>query len=419
MRKIYLKNFKGFSEACFELKDVNFLVGENSTGKTSILKLINLLSSSEFWQKFSFNNNEVELGYFEEIMLKNATAKTFIIATEFSFNKKQNKISILIVFEEKKGIPHIKLAKYTLLNKDILLKFNAQEISYATKAIQDYEFESWVKDFDFVANKLQKIRGINSDTPFNIIISYIAGFEDISDMGFWTEFDFAMISLYSHYKWLAPIRAKAKRIYENFNIKYSPEGEHIPVLLKNLLNNNADSEELIETLENFGKQSRLFDKIEVREFGTNKNAPFEINVLYDNLPMILPNVGYGVSQILPLIIEILSAEHHLFSIQQPEVHLHPKAQAAFGQFIFNAFKTNENQFLIETHSDFTINRFRYALLKEEKDNKPTAQVLFFERHKLGTTLTSIEINEKGEFVGEIPDSYHAFFIDEELKLLEL
>ena len=75
--------------------------------------------------------------------------------------------------------------------------------------------------------------------------------------------------------------------------------------------------------------------------------------------------------------------------------------------------------MIETHSDFTINRFRYALLKEKKDNKPTVQVLFFERHKLGTTLTSIEINEKGEFVGEIPDSYHAFFIDEELKLLEL
>ena len=122
---------------------------------------------------------------------------------------------------------------------------------------------------------------------------------------------------------------------------------------------------------------------------------------------------------MPLIIEILSAENHLFSIQQPEVHLHPKAQAAFGEFIFNAFKTNENQFLIETHSDFTINRFRYVLLKEEKEDKPTAQVLFFERHKLGTTLTSIEINEKGEFVGEMPDGYHAFFIDEELKLLEL
>lgn len=40
MKSLYFKNFKGFKEELNDFKDVNFLVGENSTGKTSVLKLV-------------------------------------------------------------------------------------------------------------------------------------------------------------------------------------------------------------------------------------------------------------------------------------------------------------------------------------------------------------------------------------------
>src|SRR5690554_7416609 len=82
MEKIYLKNYKGFKQQFVELQDVNFLVGENSTGKTSFLKIINLLSSPEFWYNYEFNNNEVELGYFEEILNKKTNDKYFQIGIE-------------------------------------------------------------------------------------------------------------------------------------------------------------------------------------------------------------------------------------------------------------------------------------------------------------------------------------------------
>ncbi|WP_373942610.1 AAA family ATPase [Polaribacter sejongensis] len=87
MEKIFLKNYKGFKHQIISLEKINFLVGENSTGKTSFLKVINLLSSAEFWYDYEFNNNEVELGYFEEIINKQTTDNFFRLGIEKQINE--------------------------------------------------------------------------------------------------------------------------------------------------------------------------------------------------------------------------------------------------------------------------------------------------------------------------------------------
>src|SRR5690554_1792152 len=86
MEKIFIKNYKGFKHQIISLEEINFLVGENSTGKTSLLKVINLLSSHEFWFDYEFNNNEVELGYFEEIINKQTTDNFFRLGIEKQIN---------------------------------------------------------------------------------------------------------------------------------------------------------------------------------------------------------------------------------------------------------------------------------------------------------------------------------------------
>ena len=46
---VYMDNYRGFSNAAIPLRQVNFLVGENSTGKTSFLELLDVLSYGPFW----------------------------------------------------------------------------------------------------------------------------------------------------------------------------------------------------------------------------------------------------------------------------------------------------------------------------------------------------------------------------------
>src|SRR5690554_3325232 len=127
MEKIYLKNYKGFNEQFIELKDVNFLVGENSTGKTSFLKIINLLSSPEFWYNYEFNNNEVELGYFEEILNKKTDDNYFQIGIEKpnekkTKNKSKKKFRVIFEFSEEKSVPILTHMKVQIEDFDVLIK---------------------------------------------------------------------------------------------------------------------------------------------------------------------------------------------------------------------------------------------------------------------------------------------------------
>ena len=71
------------------------------------------------------------------------------------------------------------------------------------------------------------------------------------------------------------------------------------------------------------------------------------------------DVGYGVSQILPILVQILSpnvSRHEMsFSLlQQPEVHLHPKAQAEFSSLLARLANKGDRSFIVETHSDYMI-----------------------------------------------------------------
>ncbi len=418
MKKIYIKNYKGFNEEVINLKDVNFFVGENSTGKTSILKLINILNNREFWFNDQFNNSEVELGYFDEIINKNTSDKFFRIGLEISNNGDDFNTRVLIEFKESKSIPKVSQIKYQTGTTDYLIKVTQKQVQYRVKKLGGLSFLDWSRDFNYT----QKYKRI--DIPYNKLPLFILFSIIESQNGKKTKHSTNIFGtepvLYKRYLWLAPIRAKAKRIYESYEMKFSPEGEHIPSLLRELFMNSTKKEtaRILRILNQFGKESNLYDQILIKNFGTKKTSPFEIVVTYDNTEIKLPNVGYGVSQSLPLIVEILSSKRHCFSIQQPEVHLHPKAQSAFGSFIYNAAIKDKNTFLIETHSDFTINRFRYNLSKNKTDTVDS-QVIFFERDKHTNSISHLEIGNDGIFKSELPNSYRDFFIDEELKLLEL
>lgn len=427
MEKIYLKNYKGFKNQIIELEDINFLVGENSTGKTSILKIINLLSSAEFWFDFEFNNSEVELGYFDEIITKNIEEKYIQLALEKNssdYREKDKKDSrrfrILLEFKQQRSVPLIDKIKVSIGKFDVLIKINTKEVTYKIKEISENSFEEWVNDLVFPKN-YKRINLPFMRIPFPILLNLIQQEVLSNSEKNYSRNQFQQEKLYNGYKWIAPIRAKAKRIYESYKMNFSPEGDHIPQILRQILTNSNSKEQkrIISILEKFGKESNLFDKIEIKELGKKNSSPFEINVKYRDLEVKLPNVGYGVSQSLPIIIEILSSTKTCFSIQQPEVHLHPKAQAAFGSFLFNSLINDKNKFIIETHSDFTINRLRYELLKHKAKKEIKSKVLFFERNSEGNTISDIRIKTNGSYQDEIPDSYREFFIDEELKLLEI
>jgi len=220
--------------------------------------------------------------------------------------------------------------------------------------------------------------------------------------------------------WLAPIRTKTKRTYDQLTQElFSPEGAHTPYLIRRMLRSHSKSTAIRfrDFIEKVGKASGLFQKVQIRNFGRGATVPFELDIVLDDKALNVSNVGYGVSQALPVLVEVLARPHGTwFAIQQPEVHLHPRAQAALGDVFFELAAEDHKLFLVETHSDFTIDRFRMNY-RSDRLNKPDGQILFFERRDKHNIVTPLSIEKTGELPEDQPDSYRQFFVREQMNVL--
>jgi predicted ATPase len=107
--------------------------------------------------------------------------------------------------------------------------------------------------------------------------------------------------------------------------------------------------------------------------------------------------------------------NQIMLIQQPEVHLHPRAQAALGTFFCDQVANHKKAFVIETHSDYLVDRIRMAVAA---GTLPPASVniAFLERVKLDVRINELALDDMGNIVNA-PPSYRRFFLQEEQRLL--
>lgn len=94
------------------------------------------------------------------------------------------------------------------------------------------------------------------------------------------------------------------------------------------------------------------------------------------------NVGFGLTQVLPILVAVLSAHpDDLILIENPEVHLHPAGQALMGGFLAQAASSGI-QIILETHSDHLLNGIRRAVSRKVLTPEQVA-LHFFRNPKSG------------------------------------
>lgn len=457
MRILYINNFRGFQNTIIPIQKVNFLVGENSTGKTSILKLIKIISDETFKYSLDFISPVVDLGRFEDIVNKTESSGNFfeigmMIQGNDTLRMKRlgfdsTKVNFIKI-KYKEVNEKITVTELSILTQyfEAFIIYREEKYQFVYKIFKNVEkvdnekiaqqFFEWCK----VPSSLSKrkiFRKLNNedfylDNSFykeNIKFTLQDIFEVIghelrnkqekeeSPNRWRHQMLFATIdSFFPKIKWIAPIRAEPKRIYEHKEIKESIDGSHAPQALRDILGTASKININFKTfIDNFGKNSHLFDEIKVKKFGTEKFAPFEIQVVLEGKPYSISNVGYGVSQVLPLLLEVFDEKNKWLAIQQPEVHLHPRAQAEFGEIIFNSAHETEKVFFIETHSDFTLDRFRHCI--STKESNIDSQVLYFNRKNKLNSLEIIPIATDGSYWENCSAEFREFFINESIKLL--
>lgn len=184
------------------------------------------------------------------------------------------------------------------------------------------------------------------------------------------------------------------------------------------LRETGEWSDLIEALSSFGRHSNLFEKVEVRRLGPSESDPFQIRVHVGGRAVNLIDVGYGVSQILPIVVDCLRGTRGgTFLLQQPEVHLHPRAQAELGSFLGTLAKQQDKRFVIETHSDYLVDRIRMDVRDGKGGLRPEdVALLYFERTDGEARIHRIELDEQGNLIN-VPPGYRSFFLEEERRFL--
>lgn len=117
------------------------------------------------------------------------------------------------------------------------------------------------------------------------------------------------------------------------------------------------------------------------------------------LGVALPDVGFGVSQVLPIIVECLRAKPgETIILEQPEIHLHPKVQVTLADFLI-ARAADGVRVIIETHSDHLIKRLGRRIAEDSvPEIDEMISIYFIDEGLYGANCERIEINDFGEVV---------------------
>lgn len=431
MKYIFMHNFRGFQETLVPIKDVNFLVGENSTGKTSLLGLSYLFHSLAFWVGAQFTEEEIEFGNYSDIVsMCSRNKKSFSVGSLFDAEPKEvgNQYEMfLMTFSNRGGMPYI--SRYTLITSGtrVDVKFIGTKVMYKFGKpepldLDDYSsnkqmFMNMVKDHGGKTSGFREMKkvGRSSIATINSVINSILEEETVKPR----VLRFSWPCMYKHLTWIAPIRTKPQSIYTKSEVSHSAEGHHIPYTIKRLFDNKSETKPFKTYVDKFGNESSLFESLSIKKYGIQRASPFELDIVLSGIATNITNVGYGVSQVLPIVVDIfIQPKDTAFAIQQPEIHLHPRAQASIGDVVFELAKLENKHFLIETHSDYIIDRFRMNYRKGSKE-KPKAQILYFEHSEGENRIYPIDIQNDGKLPSEQPPGFRDFFIKEEMRILGL
>lgn len=189
---------------------------------------------------------------------------------------------------------------------------------------------------------------------------------------------------------VSPLRAHPKRYYflDKTNVNAVLDSFDGNSLTEILLENEVIKRKVNDWLSNFGL------KIDVN---TIQDVIHKLKVNQHNLDLDITDVGFGISQILPIIVQgFLSFNHSLTMIEQPEIHLHPKMQADLADLFIDIIKAEEGTkkyLLIETHSEYLLRRLRRRISEKHKGISSKDIAIYF-IHPKSSEKDSAIIEEK-------------------------
>lgn len=297
----------------------------------------------------------------------------------------------------------------TLLAKSLEGDFTPHNIRKASQSVPAPIRREFLRKLDERASELRKMLKAGRQSEYNLAYVPLPGLFDGA-------VDFVQIFFANQVKYLGPLRDEPKPVYplagsvdpkdigfkgentaavlevhRNTQIHYVPCSAFSATDSFKVVKQISLLKAVLDWLEYMGvahdlstvDKGKLGHELKVSTSGSSG--------LHD-----LIHVGVGVSQVLPILVQsLLSEPGSTLVFEQPELHLHPKVQTRLADF-FVSMTMLGKQCIVETHSEYLINRLRYLSAITKGDQISKDVILYFvEKEGNASNYRPIHINKYG------------------------
>lgn len=466
-KRISLGNFKRFQRANLDLRRINIIVGPNNSGKSSVLAAMRLicqtLDSYDDQVPLLLNGPFGDFGTYRDIVYKNHRGRPLELEFEVevpdlssasnSASGAKSLVSFDVVFKYRQEQREI-YAQSVSIKIDgahaISLRYSAEGRRHNVEKIGTTEIPPTLKNsvsrefriHHFVPVPLSSRLGLfanpERDTPYRKFVAQFNRSGDSIVIRNLMRLNTRLSRLISRTDYLGPLRTPPARTYlfsGERSKRIGASGENMTSLLATGDTRRArDRTENPEAIPIGERINEWLQKAQMAQSATVEpisDRHFELRIKNYFTPenQNIADVGYGHSQVIPFLAGGYAlGKGAVYMAEQPELHLHPKAQAELGDFVEQLYRA-ETQVFIETHSEHMILRLQQHVAN---GNISARKIRFFyitndpeaidsddDSPTSAGEIIPIDLDSQGQFTRPWPKGFFPEKLEESKKLAKI
>jgi predicted ATPase len=430
LTKLQVKNFKCFEDTGeLELRPLTVFVGPNSSGKSSIVQFLLALrqtvESTDIRTAFAPNGSWVSLGSYPDFIFRHQWQRELEAMLEFTehlpapvrSSRQPHKLRLKVRWRYNKKTTQIRLEESELIYNDgefIQLLMRKAGRYEATLKIASEDGKEWrhevlpVHFCGFLAGRIKKGEKLSDFLP------------DLPEAMLFAVRQLHLVC------YLGPLREFPQRSYViggQVPSDVGVRGERSAEALWFASRTKRQRQQVLEIINRWVKEFGIAKEVRLQRLGKSNQYQVLFVDAATDLPVNIADVGFGASQLLPIIVQgfyappgsvlLIWPPGSVLLIEQPEIHLHPKAQATLGDLLMEVVKTGDRQIIVETHSEHLLARIQRRIAEQEFSHEQVA-IYYFEPTPNGTKIHRLELDKYGQLVEPIPEGFFEEGLEEAL-----
>ena len=430
LKSLYFQNFKSWQEARVECAPITGFFGTNSSGKTSLIQFLLMLKQTKDGTdravSLDLNGDLISLGTISDVIHEHNQDLNLHWSVEFELPSeisiydvsksssgslyKSRELSISATNFVQGGAPKANLLSYRLGGSVFSLVPREQASQFDLNYSKDNDD---APDFHFVRTQGRAWRLPGPIKSYAFPDQARTYFQNAA---FLADLEAAYEEQLDQIYYLGPLRQYPQRDYLWTRSRPTDVGQRgekaIDAILAATesketrnLKYKAKHKSFQEMVAFWLKEMGLIEEFKVEEIAPNSSRwQARVRTRKNASEVLLTDVGFGISQVLPVVTLLQYVpEGATVILEQPEIHLHPLAQAALADVIIQAATHRNVQVILESHSEHLLLRLQRRIA-EDVISSNDVRLYFCDAPKGKSEITELEVDLMGN-IKNWPDRF--------------